>query len=50
MERKAMVAEVKDKLFAWLKEEFVGFVRKEEDGIVLALVNGQQFKICVEEA
>ena len=50
MERKATVAKVEDKLFAWLKEEFVGFVRKEEDGIVLALVNGQRFKISVEEA
>ena len=51
MERKATVAKVEDKLFAWFKEEFVGFVQKAEDGgILLALVNGQRFKISVEEA
>ncbi len=49
MERKATAAEVADKFFAWLKEEFVGFVQKEADGIELTLVNGQRFKIFIAE-
>lgn len=49
MERKATAAEVVDKLFAWLKEEIVGFAQKGSDGIELTLVNGQRFKISVAE-
>lgn len=49
-ENKVRAEELRVELKAAILEFFVGTCEEAQEGLTLSLVNGQKFRICVEEA